>query len=280
MFAKDKVSQSMVDAVNSVIEESTDDQIIESTPTRQQVKQAIGIAKDKRYAGGNMTGAVSAMDKINKGLAQHPAVAKELQKQNEESIEEKTLSSGETSKKEKYVKGMKKNLSDFRKKYGERAKEVMYATATKMAKEEVEELSELAKKTLANYMRANTKRMNDPKNPDSPERKMKRHDDYFKASKKFHGEALDYTKKSTDTLTGRKKGSPNDDVGPGSDFKPGKVQYHHESKNPIEDNVPFTPPDNTTSSPVMKRIKEITGKAKMKQETMLGKAGTTSENKE
>ena len=56
----------------------------EATPSRQQVKQAIGIARDKRYAGGNMTGAVKAMQKLNKGLAQHPAVEKELKKQNEE----------------------------------------------------------------------------------------------------------------------------------------------------------------------------------------------------
>ena len=56
----------------------------EATPTSMQVKQGIGIARDKRYAGGNMTGAVKAMDKVNKGLAQHPAVKKELQKQNEE----------------------------------------------------------------------------------------------------------------------------------------------------------------------------------------------------
>ena len=54
--------------------------------------------------------------------------------------------------------------------------------------ESVEQIDELSKKTLANYMRANTKRMADPKNPDSMERKMKRHDDYFKASKKFHNE--------------------------------------------------------------------------------------------
>jgi hypothetical protein len=56
----------------------------EATPTTQEVKQGIGIARDKRYAKGNVTGAVKAMDKINPGLAQHPAVKKELQKQNEE----------------------------------------------------------------------------------------------------------------------------------------------------------------------------------------------------
>ena len=62
--------------------------INEATPNKQQVKQAIGIARDKRYAGGNMTGATKAMNKINKGLAQHPAVSKELRKQNESVISE------------------------------------------------------------------------------------------------------------------------------------------------------------------------------------------------
>lgn len=56
----------------------------EMTPSSQQVKQAIGIARDKRYAKGNVTGAVKAMNKLNPGLAQHPAVKKELQKQNED----------------------------------------------------------------------------------------------------------------------------------------------------------------------------------------------------
>jgi hypothetical protein len=41
---------------------------------------------------------------------------------------------------EKIVKSMKKNFKDFRKRYGKRAKDVMYATATKMAmKEETSE---------------------------------------------------------------------------------------------------------------------------------------------
>ena len=32
------------------------DQIEEGTPTKKQVKQAIGIARDKRYAKGNVSG--------------------------------------------------------------------------------------------------------------------------------------------------------------------------------------------------------------------------------
>ena len=51
-------------------------------------------------------------------------------------LEEKTLTAGETAEKERIVKGMKKNLSGFKQRYGERAKSVMYATATKSAMKE------------------------------------------------------------------------------------------------------------------------------------------------
>jgi len=49
-------------------------------------------------------------------------------------LEERELSKDEAKKKEDYVKGMKKGLSGFKERYGERAKSVMYATATSMAK--------------------------------------------------------------------------------------------------------------------------------------------------
>ena len=50
----------------------------------KEVKMAIGVASDKRYAGGNMTGAVNAIEKIKKGLSKHPQVAAVLKRQNEE----------------------------------------------------------------------------------------------------------------------------------------------------------------------------------------------------
>jgi hypothetical protein len=53
-------------------------------------------------------------------------------------IDEATLTPGEMKKREDFVKGMKKNLASFKQRYGEQAKSVMYATATKMAKEEVD----------------------------------------------------------------------------------------------------------------------------------------------
>jgi hypothetical protein len=57
-------------------------------------------------------------------------------KEEVEQIEERTLTEPEMKKKEDVVKGMKKNLSSFKQRYGDRSKEVMYATATKIAKDE------------------------------------------------------------------------------------------------------------------------------------------------
>ena len=50
----------------------------------KQIKMAIGIASDKRYAGGNMSGAVAAIEKIKKGLSDHKQVAAVLKRQNED----------------------------------------------------------------------------------------------------------------------------------------------------------------------------------------------------
>ena len=52
-----------------------------------------------------------------------------------EKFTERKLSKDEKEDKEKYVKGMKKNKKGFNKRYGDDAEAVMYATATKMAKE-------------------------------------------------------------------------------------------------------------------------------------------------
>jgi hypothetical protein len=71
----------------------------------------------------------------------------------EEIIFERTLTTGETKKKEHIVKSMKKNVGGFKKRYGEKAKSVMYATATKMAKNE-EDSSELMKKRQSQYNQA------------------------------------------------------------------------------------------------------------------------------
>lgn len=49
----------------------------------KEVKMAIGIASDPRYKKGNYTGAVEKIEKIKKGLSNHPQVAAVLKRQNE-----------------------------------------------------------------------------------------------------------------------------------------------------------------------------------------------------
>ena len=50
----------------------------------QQIKMAYGILNDPRYKQGNYSGAVKAIDKIAKGLSDHPDVANALKRANEE----------------------------------------------------------------------------------------------------------------------------------------------------------------------------------------------------
>lgn len=67
-----------------------------------------------------------------------------------QAITEKSMSAAQQSKKEKYVKGMKKVKGEFNKRYGDRGEDVMYATATKMAqKESVEEAMGVLKSVLS-----------------------------------------------------------------------------------------------------------------------------------
>jgi hypothetical protein len=66
---------------------------------------------------------------------------------------ERKLKKAEMNKREKYVKGMKKVKGDFEKRYPGRGEEVMYATATKMAKKEsVDEAMDVLKSVLAGNM--------------------------------------------------------------------------------------------------------------------------------
>lgn len=79
-------------------------------------------------------------DALNKSMKD---AYKKAKNEEVESVEERTLSPHETAEKERIVKSMKKGLAGFKARYGDRAKSVMYATATKQAKnEEVEAVEE------------------------------------------------------------------------------------------------------------------------------------------
>ena len=77
---------------------------------------------------------------IAEGSAMIDAAQKKI-KEITSTLTDRTLTKGEEKDKEKYVKGMKKNKSDFKDRYGKDAEAVMYATATKMAKKESIETS-------------------------------------------------------------------------------------------------------------------------------------------
>ena len=74
------------------------------------------------------------MEEIRKVLLEEKIAKqkKKIEQLDEEEAEH--LSKKEKKEKEKIVKGMKDKKSDFEKRYPGRGEEVMYATATKMAK--------------------------------------------------------------------------------------------------------------------------------------------------
>ena len=81
-----------------------------------------------------------AQDRFKK---RNKGIGKALARLTKEEVElEEEMTQAQMDKREDYVKGMKKNYKDFVSKYGARAKDVMYATATKMAMKEETELDE------------------------------------------------------------------------------------------------------------------------------------------
>jgi len=67
-------------------------QVDEATYSNKQIKMAKGIAFDKRYKGGNYSGAVKTQEKIKKGLSNHPEVSDANRRANEEVVQEKMAS--------------------------------------------------------------------------------------------------------------------------------------------------------------------------------------------
>lgn len=72
---------------NTGLKEDMNESLDEAKFSLKDIKMAIGIASDKRYAGGNMSGAVKAMDKMKPGISDHPQVRAVLKRQNEDLAE-------------------------------------------------------------------------------------------------------------------------------------------------------------------------------------------------
>jgi len=102
-------------------------------PTKPQPTIAPG-AKKTQEANAGKFGAADGNDEEAEQIVPG-ASDSEAEKKGDKELDERSLTKGEEKKREKYVKGMKKSKEDFKKRYGKRGEEVMYATATKMAKE-------------------------------------------------------------------------------------------------------------------------------------------------
>lgn len=70
--------------------------------------------------------------------AKEPTERKPLENRIGEEVNERKMTDAETKKREDIVMTLKKKMAGFKKRYGSRAKDVMYATATKMAMKEEE----------------------------------------------------------------------------------------------------------------------------------------------
>jgi hypothetical protein len=124
------------------IAEEQDD--TESVPLNEWKNQELFGLLSNRFIGRNLTETAKPdfLDLDKDGDKKEPMkkAAKEAKKdgsneEEEEELDEAKLSKPETKEKEKIVKGMKPKKAEFEKRYPGRGEEVMYATATKMAKE-------------------------------------------------------------------------------------------------------------------------------------------------
>ena len=124
------------DYLTSVMNYMRGDQLSEDMASRDDIAAL-------RQQVGNMSYEIErmlvALMKAGYSMEDIMQMASELRKMNphpaDVQVAERKLSKAEEKEKEKVVKGMKKSKKDFEKRYGDDAESVMYATATKMAKE-------------------------------------------------------------------------------------------------------------------------------------------------
>ena len=168
-----------VDNVRDLPEQLKDkmfQKVDEASYSGKQIKMAKGIAFDKRYKGGNMTGAAKQMEKIKKGLSDHPEVNDALRRANEEVVTEKMATKDHDgdgkieSGKDEYFgsrdKAIKKAIAKKGKKLQDSVIDVMLGR---------EELPEGAKEDAMRDI-ARDKDLAKPKKPSAPKPGKSKHD--------------------------------------------------------------------------------------------------------
>ena len=122
MRGSNPISKTNAPAVHKALSKASDE--------IQKMRNPLIARIDKRRAGMEL-----ATKKMGKGPGARSVVKGTGKLSEEFELDERTLTAPETAEKERMVKGMKKSLAGFKQRYGEKAKSVMYATATARAKE-------------------------------------------------------------------------------------------------------------------------------------------------
>jgi hypothetical protein len=127
------IAKGKVDAVKQEEVEQIDEL------SKDTLTSYVGAAKqdNKDHADSRRSGdkdeAKYAKDRMVKRSTGIGAAQNRLNKEEVEELDEREMTDAEKEKKEDIVKGMKKGMAGFKERYGSRANDVMYATATKQA---------------------------------------------------------------------------------------------------------------------------------------------------
>ena len=92
-----------------------------------------GYEAAKKDGGAGNDKADKLFNKADLVAAARKRAQDKMRKEDIEQVEERHMTDAEMAKREKIAKSMKKGLAGFKERYGDRAKNVMYATATKQA---------------------------------------------------------------------------------------------------------------------------------------------------
>ena len=158
--SKDPVAESTVgDRARSAVADDRLSSEQEKTSASMDKLRAQTKRHEKSTALARTQARIAAKKSEDTARAMHPKPGVSGYRIEETQIDEKVLTAAETKKKEEIVKSMKDKAADFEKRYPGRGKEVMYATATKMAKKVAEQAMELQPKTQA----TTTQSTQDPK---------------------------------------------------------------------------------------------------------------------
>jgi hypothetical protein len=104
---------------------SLSEMLVKEEPTNDEYKAELDDVKAK--ANGSKKNPDIAKGKVD------AVKQEEVEQQDVEQIDEREMTDDEMKKRETMVKSMKKGMAGFKERYGDRATNVMYATATKQA---------------------------------------------------------------------------------------------------------------------------------------------------